>query len=80
MPKLRVLAGKDIIKFLGKHGFIVTRQHGSHIVLVRKNKDIRQVLTVANHKTVPRGTTKAIYNQAKQFIAEELLNQFFYTK
>lgn len=78
MPKLIRLSATDLIKFLEKQGFVIERQKGSHIVLTRKLSITRQVLTVPNHKDLDIGTTKAIYNQCKKFIYEELLNGFFY--
>lgn len=78
MPKLRTIGSKEIIKFLEKQGFVVDRQKGSHIVLVRMISFSKQVLTVPNHLHLDKGTIKAIYNQASRFIPELELQKLFY--
>lgn len=39
MPKLPHLSGNEVIKTLGKVGFVPARQRGSHVILVRQNAD-----------------------------------------
>ena len=58
MSKLPVISGADCVKALGKLGFEVYRQRGSHIVLVRKVPASQT--TVPNHKELDRGTLRAI--------------------
>lgn len=62
MSKLPVISGKDCIKALEKFGFYIKRQEGSHILL-RKDNPFCQ-LVVPNHKTLDRGTLRAIIRQA----------------
>ena len=50
MSKLPVVSGSECIKALGKVGFEVYRQRGSHIVLVRKSPPTQT--TIPNHKRV----------------------------
>ena len=78
MPRLMRISATSLIKFLESQGFVINRQKGSHIVLTRQLTVSKQVLTVPNHKELDIGTTKAIYNQCKKYIAEETLNNFFY--
>lgn len=78
MPKLKILGAKEIIKFLIQQGFIVSRQNGSHVVLVRIVSFSKQVLTIPNHSNLDKGTIKAIYNQASRFISEVELQKIFY--
>lgn len=68
MSKLPVISGKDCIKALERLGFIIKRQEGSHIVL-RKDNPFCQ-LVVPNHKTLDRGTLRAIIRQADLSIDE----------
>jgi predicted RNA binding protein YcfA (HicA-like mRNA interferase family) len=68
MSKLPVISGKDCIKALERLGFIIKRQEGSHIVL-RKDNPFCQ-LVVPNHKTLDRGTLRAIIRQANLSIDE----------
>jgi len=78
MPKLRNIGHKEIIKFLEQQGFVVDRQKGSHIVLVRIISFSKQVLTVPSHANLDKGTIKAIYNQASRFVPESELQKLFY--
>jgi predicted RNA binding protein YcfA (HicA-like mRNA interferase family) len=62
MSKLPVVSGVQCIKVLEKAGFVVYRQRGSHITLVRT--DPKAQTTVPNHKELDRGTLRAIIRQA----------------
>ena len=71
MSKLPVISGAGCVKALGKIGFEVYRQRGSHIVLVRKSPPTQT--TVPNHKELDQGTLRAIIRQTgitiEEFIA-----------
>jgi predicted RNA binding protein YcfA (HicA-like mRNA interferase family) len=81
MPnKLRRLSGKDVIKIFNLFGFEISRQRGSHINLVRKLGEHKQILSVPNHKEIDRGTLHEIFKKALRFITENELRQYFYTE
>ena len=81
MPKLKVLSGAEVIKIFLFFGFGVATQKGSHVKLVRVQKDgTRQTLTIPNHFEMDKGTLKAIYRQALRYIAEEELKSHFYSR
>lgn len=80
MPKLRTLGSSELIKVLESFGFVVTGQKGSHIKMSRQTLLQKQVLTIPNNKELPKGTLKAIFNQASRFISENELQIFFYTE
>ena len=63
-----VVSGKQCIKVLKKIGFIIVRQRGSHITMVRENPQCQ--VTIPNHKTVAKGTLKAIIKQADLSVDE----------
>ncbi len=71
MSKLPVLSGADCVKALGRIGFIIYRQRGSHITMVRKMPPSQT--TIPNHKELDRGMLRAIIRQAgltvEEFIA-----------
>jgi predicted RNA binding protein YcfA (HicA-like mRNA interferase family) len=54
------LSGKEIVKILQKHGFIVSRQKGSHIVLYKQTSDGKKIGVVPNHREVQKGTIRSI--------------------
>jgi len=62
VSKLPVISGADCIKALGKIGFVVYRQRGSHITVVRTDPPAQT--TIPNHKELDRGTLRAIIRQA----------------
>jgi predicted RNA binding protein YcfA (HicA-like mRNA interferase family) len=62
VSKLPVVSGADCVKALGKVGFIVYRQRGSHITMVRKTPPAQT--TIPNHKELDRGMLRAIIRQA----------------
>ncbi len=79
MSKLKTLSGREIIKIFLLFGFNVAAQKGSHIKLLRIQKDrTRQTLTIPNHFEIDKGTLKAIYRQALRYISDEELKPHFY--
>jgi len=81
MPKLKTLSGEEIIEILKKFGFSILAQKGSHVKLRRIiGNDLRQTLTIPNHKELDKGTIKAIYNQPSRYISEEELRIHFYSE
>ncbi len=72
MPKLPVLSAKAVIKVLGRFGFHVYRQTGSHIHLW--NEERKLLVTVPNHRELAPGTLISIMKQAK-IEREEILAQ-----
>ena len=77
MPKLRRLAGRDVLTILQGFGFQQISQRGSHVKLVRQVAGSRQVLTVPLHTELDPGTLRAIFRQASRFIAEQDLRPHF---
>lgn len=81
MPKLRVLAGREVLKILGEFGFQRFAQRGSHIKLRRVLPGGQtQTLTVPYHDEIDRGTLHAIYRQASRFVPETELRSKFFTE
>ena len=62
MSKLPVISGRDLVRVLGKIGFELDRQKGSHMILFRA--DPPTTLTVPDHRELDRGTLRAILRQA----------------
>lgn len=56
MSNVPQISGKEVIKALEKIGFVVSRQKGSHIRLVRMQLEMKQLVTVPNHKVIRKGT------------------------
>ena len=79
MPKLRRLAGRDVLTILHGFGFQQVSQRGSHVKLAREAAGTRQVLTIPLHTELDSGTLRAIFRQVSRFIAEGELRPHFYT-
>jgi len=61
VKKLPVVSGAECVKALERIGFVVYRQRGSHIVLIRKTLPAQT--TIPNHRELDRGTLRAIIRQ-----------------
>lgn len=59
--KLPILSGREVIRALGKLGYVVNDQKGNHIHL---RHPIRRPLTVPNHQEIARGTLRIIIKDA----------------
>lgn len=58
------ISGKQAIKILQKHGFVVSRQRGSHIVLVAEGPSGKKIAVVPNHRELAKGTIRSIARQS----------------
>jgi predicted RNA binding protein YcfA (HicA-like mRNA interferase family) len=68
MSKLPIISGAECVKALEQIGFVVTRQRGSHIILVREEP--RTTVSVPNHDELDRGTLRAIIRQVDLTVDE----------
>jgi predicted RNA binding protein YcfA (HicA-like mRNA interferase family) len=62
MPPLPIVSADECIAALGRFGYAVARQKGSHVRLTCEG---RTPLTVPMHKTLKRGTLRAILREAE---------------
>jgi len=62
MTKLPSVSGRECAQALGKVGFYLKRQEGSHMIL-RRDSPFSQVV-VPDHRELDRGTLRAIIRQA----------------
>ncbi len=63
MSKLPVASGRQLCKILGKVGYLIDHQTGSHVILRHESPPHRR-LTVPDHKEIAKGTLRAIIRQA----------------
>ena len=68
MSTLPQISGSECLKALTKIGFVLIRQHGSHLILRRKEPFAQ--LVVPDHKELDRGTLRAIIRQANLSVTE----------
>jgi predicted RNA binding protein YcfA (HicA-like mRNA interferase family) len=62
MSKLPVISGLKAVKAFGKAGWVMARQTGSHIILVKDNSVV--TLSVPKHNEVDRGTLRKLIDTA----------------
>jgi predicted RNA binding protein YcfA (HicA-like mRNA interferase family) len=56
MSRFPIVSGKEVVKALGKIGFQVVSQKGSHLKMRRVLKNSKQTVIVPNHKEIKKGT------------------------
>jgi predicted RNA binding protein YcfA (HicA-like mRNA interferase family) len=54
------ISGQQAIKILEKHGFAVSRQRGSHVVLTKQSRVGKKTTVVPLHKELKKGTIRGI--------------------
>lgn len=54
------ISGKQAIKILEAKGFVVSRQRGSHVVLIRQTASGKLTTVVPLHKELKKGTIRSI--------------------
>jgi predicted RNA binding protein YcfA (HicA-like mRNA interferase family) len=66
MTKLPVVSSKELIRALRKAGFedAPKRGKGSHMALIKRTQGITKLVIVPDRKTLPKGTLRAILDQA----------------
>ena len=66
MTKVPILSARQVIGALRAAGFTDApkRGKGSHVAMVKRDPDRRRLVINADRKTLPRGTVRAILEQA----------------
>lgn len=66
MTKLPILSSKQVINALRAAGFgdAPKRGKGSHIAMMKRDPEKTRLVIIPDRKTIPRGTLRAILDQA----------------
>jgi predicted RNA binding protein YcfA (HicA-like mRNA interferase family) len=75
----RDITGYELVKIIGKYGYQITRQTGSHIRLTTSENGIHHI-TVPNHNPLKIGTLSNILSDIDhhfQISKKELLEKLF---
>ena len=62
--KLPILSARKVIKALNSIGFQITRQSGSHIILVKFTDNKKLTVVVPKHDEIAKGTLLSIISQS----------------
>lgn len=66
MPKLPQVSGKEMLRFLERRGFFVSRVKGSHHILKHPERpELRVVVAIHGNRPLPPGTMRSILHQAE---------------
>lgn len=71
MPLLPPLSGQEVVRIFNLLGWIVARQRGSHIVMVKEGSIA--TLSIPDHKEVAKGTLRSLIRNAGITVEEFLL-------
>jgi predicted RNA binding protein YcfA (HicA-like mRNA interferase family) len=66
---LPILSGRQLVKALGRVGYAVDRQRGSHIILRQSEPPYRR-LVVPDHAEIAQGTLRALLRDAGLTVAD----------
>ncbi|TAL38860.1 MAG: type II toxin-antitoxin system HicA family toxin [Spirochaetes bacterium] len=64
MGRLRVLSGMEVCAILSRHGFLMIRQRGSHVIMQKKLPETTITVPVPNHSEIRIGTLHSIIRQS----------------
>ena len=67
----RDMGGEELAALLGKYGYKITRQTGSHIRLTSASKGFEHHITVPKHKPLRVGTLSSIVNEIADYLEIE---------
>ena len=64
----RDISGQELCKLLGKFGYLITRQKGSHIRLTTELPSTHHI-TIPNHSPIKLGTLNSILDDISKHLA-----------
>ena len=75
MPKLPLIKGKELIKFLESLGFVITRTKGSH-VRMRSEDGRATTVPVHGNKDIPKGLLRKIVREDIEMELENFIQLY----
>ena len=73
MSRLPVVSGREIVRILGKIGFVIVGRKGSHVRMKRQRGKEVLIVIVPMHRELARGTLRSVFRQAN--VTPEDLNR-----
>ena len=76
----RDMGGEDLAALLGKYGYKINRQTGSHMRLTSTSKGSEHHITIPRHKPLRVGTLSSIVNEIADYLEiarQELVKELF---
>ncbi len=76
----RDMGGEELAALLGRYGYKITRQTGSHMRLTSTSKGFEHHITIPRHKPLRVGTLSSIVNEIADYLEierQKLLRELF---
>jgi predicted RNA binding protein YcfA (HicA-like mRNA interferase family) len=76
----RDLGGEELAALLGRYGYKITRQTGSHMRLTSTSKGFEHHITIPRHKPLRVGTLSSIVNEIAAYLEierQKLIEELF---
>ena len=76
----RDMGGEELAALLGRYGYKITRQTGSHMRLTSISKGSEHHITIPKHKPLRVGTLSSIVNEIAAYLEierQKLLKELF---
>ena len=67
----RDMGGEELAALLGRYGYKITRQTGSHMRLTSTSKGFEHNITIPGHKALRVGTLSSIMNEIAAYLEIE---------
>jgi len=67
----RDMGGEELAALLGRYGYKITRQTGSHMRLTSASKGFEHHITIPRHKPLRVGTLSSIVNEIAAYLEIE---------
>jgi predicted RNA binding protein YcfA (HicA-like mRNA interferase family) len=67
----RDMGGEELAALVGKYGYKITRQTGSHMRLTSTSKGFEHHITIPKHKPLRVGTLSSIVNEIATYLEIE---------
>jgi len=67
----RDMGGEELAALLGRYGYKITRQTGSHMRLTSTSKGFEHNITIPRHKPLRVGTLSSIVNEIADYLEIE---------
>jgi len=67
----RDMGGEELAALLGRYGYKITRQTGSHVRLTSTSKGFEHHITIPRHKPLRVGTLSSIVNEIAAYLEVE---------
>jgi predicted RNA binding protein YcfA (HicA-like mRNA interferase family) len=62
------LSGRDVVRVFESFGWVVARQRGSHIIMIKEGE--AATLSIPDHKEIAKGTLRSLIRSANLTVNE----------